>query len=331
MSRHRYATIHRRTSYLYRTSRIAGWIGATVLCVAAAGCSGRDKVTEPGPGGGGGGGGQSALPAEQVALLGDVFRAGWSIQDAVRDSNEFLAQAAFIAGELFGTLTQVGNTEQFEYQNQPNDRLRIVFSNGETVEIVATTFQGDVNSDWETFLSAHSLAYTIASSVWNLQITSERIPQDSFQKNVSQTVQGTVLEDGVTWNVQGTVTGTEIFVFSESSTTTHDSYTIAGSFGQGTAQISVSQFQDYKNDFFSGSGNTFIEKSDTIASSGTDGTTSIAFGEVVYSWSDTEDRDPIYQAEGAISRNGASLGTLVTNSASGEVGILLGTGESVAF
>ncbi|MEZ4648170.1 MAG: hypothetical protein R3E97_05175 [Candidatus Eisenbacteria bacterium] len=303
-----------------------GVAGALAIVLTIPGCSGRDKVTDPGATGG-----TSALPADQVELLGNVFRAGWSIQDAVRDSNEFLAQAAFTANELFGTLTQVGNTEQFEYQNQPNDRLRVVFSNGETVEIVASTFQGDVSSDWESFLSAHSLAYSITSSVWNLQVTSERIPQDSFQKNVSQSVQGTFQEDGTTWNVQGTVTGTEIFVFSESSTTTHDTYTITGSFDHGAQQIAVSQYQDYKNDFFSGSGNTFINKSDTIASSGTDGTTAIAFGEVVYSWSDTEDRDPIYQAEGTISRNGSALGTLVTNSASGEVGILLGTGESVAF
>ena len=273
----------------------------------------------------------SPLPPEQIELLGSTFRAGWTIQDSIREANELLAQAVFLANELFGTLTQVGNTEEFQYSNQPNDRLRVVFTNGETVEIVITDFQGDTSGNWEDFLRSHAIAYRFTSSAFDVQITSSRMSADSFQRDVNQTVAGAVTLEGVTWNVQGQVQGTEIFIFSESSTNTHDTYTIQGIFTAGTKRLEIAHASDFKDDFFSNSGNSFTNKSDTIGSGGTDGTTTVVFRNVVYSWSDTEQRDPIYEAEGRIDRDNADLGSLVTDPASGQVGIELTAGEIVAF
>lgn len=269
------------------------------------------------------------LPETEIELLGATFRAGWTVQDAIREANDVMAQAVFAANELFGTLTQVG--DEFQYSDQPIDRLRVIFSNGETVEMVISEFQGDTSGGFEDFLRAHTVAYRFAASSFVAEIASRRLPVDSIEREVAQTIDGTVTFEGQTWTIQGQVQGTEIFIFSESSTTTRDTYAIRGTATAANLRIEIAHDWEFRDEFFSNSGNVFTSRTDTIGSGGTDGTVTLVFDDVVYGWSDTEDRAPIYSAKGLVGRNGALLGNLVTDSASGQVGIQLTSGTIVPF
>ncbi|MCA9759418.1 MAG: hypothetical protein KDA27_26730 [Candidatus Eisenbacteria bacterium] len=274
--------------------------------------------------------GAAPLPESQLALLDQVFRAGWTIQDSINEANELLAQAVFYAESLTGTLTQVGVTDEFNYSNSPGDRLRVVFSSGETLEFVVTDFQGDTDGTWEDFLYVHALAYTFSAPSLDVQITSSRIRQDEYTRNVNQTIQGTATLDDLTWDITAQVQGTETFFFSNGSDT-DDDYSIEGVLTSGARRIEVYQAASYDFEYFDQSNYSYSERKDVIGSGGTDGTNTIIFQDVTYRWVDTSDTDRIYQAEGSITRDAAALGELVTDSTSGQVGIYLTTGETVPF
>src|SRR5690606_34284130 len=137
--------------------------------------------------------------------------------------------------------------------------------------------------------------------------------------------------DGETGTAQGKMTGTFIFVISESASNTHDRLHIETLLSSGTKQAEIAHDFEFKNDFFSGSGDSFTEQTDSFQAVGTpdNGATLFEWRDAVYHFFDSDDIQPVYEAEGTLLRNGVVIGNLVVNSSTGQAGIQIQGGEVI--
>ena len=293
-------------------------------------------VTLTGDGGGG------PLTAADLSAIRAAYSGGFETRGFINDANEIAANAFFFAScangnqdTTSGTLTETPpGSGQFSYGSQPTDRLRVVFGSGVTLDIFFESISGDLGDldcdDATSFLGAHDdFRYRVVSTGLDVTVASAVIPQDDFEKSVSQSVQGSITMNGESWSVQGQMTGTFIFVVSESASTTHDRLHIESVLSAGTKRAEISHDYEFKNDFFSGSGDSFTEQTDTVQSTGTpdNGATFFQWQNVVYHFFDSDDIEPAYDAEGTLLRNGVQIGNLVVNSSTGQAGIQILGGE----
>ncbi|NNF07695.1 MAG: hypothetical protein HKN21_13110, partial [Candidatus Eisenbacteria bacterium] len=270
------------------------------------------------------------------------YLSGWSLQDLIRESNLLSAQAIFLASDingnqvtLVGTLTETA-PDVFSYSSSPTDRMRVIFLDGRIYEIVINDAQGPVGDltydDHEAFLDIHSIFdYNFTGPGTSLRVQSQSVPADEFNTTINQGVEGTVELEGQTWEFSGTVTGNKLWILASQSSTARDDLEINGMFESGSNQIEIAQTQFYRNEFFSMSGDNFIESSDDLAMIATDGTDTIVLSEVNYSWSDTDERDPIYMGSGQLLLNSKVIGDFAVDRNSGESGVVLVGGEIIAF
>lgn len=284
----------------------------------------------------------SPLTANQIDLLRGGYLSGWSLQDLIRESNLLSAQAIFLASDingnqvtLVGTLTETA-PDVFSYSSSPTDRMRVIFLDGRIYEIVINDAQGPVGDltydDHEAFLDIHSIFdYNFTGPGASLRVQSQSVPADEFNTTINQGVEGTVELEGQTWEFSGTVTGNKLWILASQSSTARDDLEINGMFESGSNQIEIAQTQFYRNEFFSMSGDNFIESSDDLAMIATDGTDTIVLSEVNYSWSDTDERDPIYMGSGQLLLNSKVIGDFAVDSNSGQSGVVLLGGEIITF
>ncbi len=123
-------------------------------------------------------------------------------------------QAVFLASELnggqtlitTGTLTQTGNT--FTYSATPTDRLRVVFTNGSTMEFIISAMNGDFSGDEDWFLqNDHQFVLqVIIPGSMDVQISTV-FSGGSLQN----TLNGTMTIEGVTYQANITEAGTVQF------------------------------------------------------------------------------------------------------------------------
>jgi hypothetical protein len=298
-------------------------------------------VTLTGSGGGGGGG---TLTAADLSAIRAAYFGGFETRAFINDGNDFAASSFFLAscangnkGTTAGTLTETApGSGEFNYTSQPTDRLRVVFGNGNNLDIFFESISGDLGGfecDGATsFLGAHDdFRYRVVSTGLDVTISSAVIPQDDFEKSVSQSIQGTITLNGETWAVQGQMTGTFIFVISESASNTHDRLHIETTLSAGAKQAEISHDFEFKNDFFSQSGDSFTEQTDSFASTATpdNGATLFQWQNVVYHFFDSDDIQPVHEGEGTLLRNDVPIGNLVVNSATGQAGIQIVGGETI--
>lgn len=293
--------------------------------------------------GGGGGGGGDLTEADLSAIRAAYF-GGFETRAFINDGNDFAASSFFLAScangnkpTSSGTLTETApGSGEFNYTSQPTDRLRVVFGNGNSLDIFFESISGDLGGfecDGATsFLGAHDdFRYRVVSSELDITISSAVIPQDDFEKSVAQSIQGTITLNGETWAVQGQMTGTFIFVISESASNTHDRLHIETTVTAGTKRAEISHDFEFKNDFFSQSGDSFTEQTDSFESTATpdNGATLFQWQNAVYHFFDSDDIQPVHEGEGTLLRNGVPIGNLVVDSATGQAGIQIVGGETI--
>lgn len=145
-------------------------------------------------------------------------RAGLAIPDAAYDAGvgslTLGSEAVFLASQLAaggqelvttGTLTQQGQTEQFEYSASPNDRLRIAWSDGAPTDFVVTAFDGDFTGSASGFVNNDHIVEMQVSreNLVDIQLSSQRQNGQS-----SATLGGTLTEAGVTYTLNLQLGGT---------------------------------------------------------------------------------------------------------------------------
>lgn len=288
------------------------------------------------------GGAGGPFTAAELSAIRAAYWGGFQTRDFINDANDVAANAFFFAScqngnqdTLTGTLTETAvGSGQFTYGSQPTDRMHVVFGNGVALDIFFQNVSGDLGElecdDALGFLNAHDdFRYRMVSSVVDITVASAVIPQDEFEKSVSQSIEGSITLNNETWTAQGQMTGTFIFIFSEFATNTHDTLHIETLLTSGSKRAEISHDFDFKDDFFSSSGDSFSERTDNVQSTGSadGGATVFRWQDVVHGFTDTNERSPIFSAEGALLRNGTAIGNLVVNSATDQLGIeLIGGG-----
>jgi len=292
----------------------------------------------------GGGGGGGPLTAADLAAIRAAYFGGFETRAFINDGNELAANAFFFAScangreaTTTGTLTESApGSGTFNYASQPTDRLRVVFGDGFSLDIFYERISGDLGNldcdDATSFLGAHDdFRYRVVATGLDVSVSSAVIPQGDFEKSVSQSIAGTITLDGETWTAQGQMTGTFIFVISESASNTHDRLHIETLLSSGTKQAEIAHDFEFKNDFFSGSGDSFTEQTDSFQAVGTpdNGATLFEWRDAVYHFFDSDDIQPVYEAEGTLLRNGVVIGNLVVNSSTGQAGIQIQGGEVI--
>ncbi len=287
-------------------------------------------------------GGGGPIPADELELLIGTYLAGFNLQSTIGEVNQFVFQAVLFASCTTGQATVTGSvTEnppgsgQFEYSNTPNDRL-VVTLNSVSYDVRVTSLETDESSidceDWRSIDRAHGAQYTIEGPNVALGVVSARFPKDSTTNNVDQIVQGAVLLDGRTWEVNGQIQGQESFFIDtggEGYSLTSDNYSFSGTLTSGTTSVTIAQDQSYEFQT-SGSSSTSNE-TNSVRNQGTNGSVSFSFSGLSYGWVDSNRIDRIYKGSGTILRNGAAFGNFVVDSASGAAGIQLQGGAIVPF
>lgn len=137
------------------------WTTASLLIAALCACG----TTSPNPGNPGPGtpnppGNSGGLGFKAASLLPE------KLKDLEQELSPLLVELVELARSLSrnnstlnGTLTQSGNT--FSYSATPNNRLRVVWSDGVIYEFVIAQFQGSLSSGARAFYKAnHLLQYT---------------------------------------------------------------------------------------------------------------------------------------------------------------------------
>lgn len=109
-----------------------------------------------------------------------------------------------------GTITQNGSG-QFSYAAEPTDRLRVVFSDGLTLEYTFTVLQGDFSQpDGERFLREdHRAEYRLTTSTG----TDVQVILNSVNNQYVKSVAGQVVDEGITYTVNTTTQGQIISEF----------------------------------------------------------------------------------------------------------------------
>ncbi len=104
------------------------------------------------------------------------------------------ARAVFLASKLgaggerlvtTGTLKQTEG-ESFDYSEEPSDRLRIEFANETWSEFTIRRFDGNLNTDWQAFLSGdHELKFRIKTSTKTDLTISSRKKEGALKASAS--------------------------------------------------------------------------------------------------------------------------------------------------
>lgn len=286
----------------------------------------------------------SGLPPSEVDLLRATYTAGFDTQRSITDTNDLMMRAIFFAScqnnnepTVSGSVVETGpNSGVFTWDPEPTDRLRIVFGSGQTFEMTFTAIDGDVGDldcdDHLGFSNAHAADYMVTGEGVSIRIQSLVTPlSDGFTTTVEQAVDGTLTLEGTTWAVAGEVSGQKTFFVDTSSgfSQTRHNLQISAVFTAGARRIETTQQQAFSVD--SGSSITVSDQSDSIGATGTDGTVTFTLQNVVYEWTDSNERDPIYQASGRLLRNGVDIGGIAADSSTGQSGVILNDGTVIEF
>lgn len=164
------------------------------------------------------GGGQNPPPGGGQAEEPQTTRATVAAAEESPELTDMIAvsvNVALIAMQLnssstlvtTGTVTQTG-PNSYSYDPSPNDRLRLVLSNGAEFEVVFSELQGDFSKGGERFLSnEHRAALRVTSNAagGSLDLTLQ-----SFRLNGqhSRSIQGAFTEEKVRWSVDVQARGT---------------------------------------------------------------------------------------------------------------------------
>ncbi len=113
-----------------------------------------------------------------------------------------------------GTITQ-NSSGQFSYTAEPSDFLRVVFNDGLTLEYTFTVLEGDFSQpDGERFLRKdHRVSYQLVSSNGTDVVVSLNRSSGDYQN----TVNGVVVDDGVSYDMDTQTQGSVISDFGNGS------------------------------------------------------------------------------------------------------------------
>lgn len=156
--------------------------------------------------------------APQMGEQATAVRSGLTTPSAARDAGSALAEVSVYAvfeasiqatgGQQLvttGTLTQ--NGQAFTYSASPNDRLRIVWSDGPPTDYIITAFDGDFTVEPDSFLLRdHVVKFrAIREGLADVEVSSE---EQSGRRAAAIT--GTLVHEGVTYTANLSEVGTSV-------------------------------------------------------------------------------------------------------------------------
>jgi hypothetical protein len=159
----------------------------------------------------------------------------------------FARQSSGDASRLTGTLSE-NASGQFSYSAIPADRMKVVFSDGSTIELVFSTFTGDLSGGVRAFYKGNHLMqygakFKAIGSIGdvNLNLRSQRIGIALAVK-----IGGTAQFAGGSHNLNLDYAQRLISDFGPGSIEFHHADTLKGSIAGPSAQIQVNESYDFK-------------------------------------------------------------------------------------
>jgi hypothetical protein len=256
-------------------------------------------------------------PAVNLALTG---KAGYGTTETARqgaeDAAELAAEAVWTASLLngntlitTGTLTQVAaNSTHFTYSASPSDKLLVKFANGNSLEFVITTMNGDFSNDAQTFLqNDHHFAFSIVIvDNMNLQIS-------SLQSGgaIQASVKGQVLYEGVNYSVDMVEQGTYTSTVDVGSAEYERTKQTTGNITANDFALTINESYRYKSIYV----DNFVENVDRqINNTWTQGGNSYAFTNVrirkAFFNAKPSELDSYWIAQGVLTENGQQIGQI---------------------
>ncbi len=244
------------------------------------------------------------------------------------------AEAVFLASEInggtqlitTGTLTQSSsNPNQFTYSATPNDKLRLSFTNGSTVDYTVTAFNGDFTSDAANFLrSSHSLGFRmVITGVADFTVSSQ---QTSTSRQAS--IRGSMTYENTPLTVDMTMQGSVYYEAGTSPVYDVDEM-LQGSITASNLSISIDERRIYKSLYVT----KFVQQTTrTINNIWTVDGVEFTMLNAVMKWVLADfkavDLDTFWsQTSGVLTRSGASYGQLLFGTEAGQAIIWLQIGS----
>lgn len=177
------------------------------------------------------------------------------LKDLEQDISPLLVQLVEIArnrsnnaATLTGTLTQVGNTGNFNYSATPTNGLRIVWGDGAVYEFVIARFQGSLASGANAFYKGnHLLEYTAKlkpeNDIGNVNLSLRSQRQGT---NLAVKITGTALFENLSHALNLDYVQVVLSEIGNGSITFHHQDTLQGSINGPAVQIQVSEAYDFK-------------------------------------------------------------------------------------
>jgi len=258
---------------------------------------------------------------QEKRLIAEAFGAGTDISIAAGQGVDLGVEAVFVASgqngnqlTLTGTLTQAApGSEVFNYSSGPGDRMVVAFSDGTTVQLIFTSFQGFTGGTWEDFRNTHSnLDFRVLpGDGGDLRIQSSSGPPTGGHRLFQRTLTGTAQFMGAPVTVNLTHSGDVFFDIGLGAGIEYDSQeqtsgTITSS--AGATQVDAGyRYHLVSFDRFAENVFRAVETSAAI------GGNTFRFQDVFVrsSFLDSRVSEPdFWLAQGTLTRNGATVGTV---------------------